>query len=447
MRKRKSYKRETVESSTTTKNVVSINPYLIQCENKNTGQKSIYDATSLKELKNEGISLYMAYMIQDKKSKSSGIRGFKSSMNSFLTFLTKNEIFELVDIDYKALFKYKYFIDEKYGEKIQIRTKKSAFDNALSFLNYLKTLDSIKLSEDVLNDDYPKNFSAPNKSAAEKDMEHNNKSYTDKQLSLYLQKAVEIICNEKSNHHDKITAFMIVISFASGANGDVILQLTDTDLDLLAVDFDYVDLTKHKARKGNGGAPIKITFKNYKFYDVKISEMALIIKESKESYRTEFNHEIFKNLLFIYPRLRKGVATSRWSALNANAAPSQVTRLFTRYETSLETTFTFGKSRKYFERKINSITKDSSITSSLMGHSKNIANKHYLNTSASIESHQKLALTQDVVKGFSANNKTDNFVVYQKLLKLYDLDLSKALELANNGFPIEEIIIKAKREV
>lgn len=446
MRKRKSYKRETVESTNTTKNVVSINPYLIQCENRITGQKRIYDVTSLKELKNEGISLYMAGYLQQKCSKSSSIRGYKSSLNLFLSFLTNNNIDNLSQINYETLVKYKYFINDKYDEKTINRTKNGKFAQSFDFLNYVRTLEGLKLSEDVLNGDYPKNFEIKGKSAVEKDLEHNNKSYTDEQFSLYLQKAVEIICNEKSNHHDKVTAFMIVISFASGANGDVILQLTDKDLNLLANDFDYLDLTKHKSRKGVGGAPIKITLKNYNFYDIKLSEMALIIKESKENYRNEFNHEIFKDLLFIYPRLRKGVATSRWSALNANAAPAQVTRLFTRYDTSLETTFTFGKSRKYFERKIQSITGDSTITSSLLGHSRAVANKNYLNTSASIESHQKLALTQDVIEGFSKNDQTDNFVKYQQLLNLFNLDLTKAIELANKDFPIEEVIKNAQKE-
>lgn len=443
MRKRKSYKRENIEETTTTKNVISINPYLIQCENKNTGQKSIYDATSLKESGNDTISLYIANLLQEKWSRSPAIRGMKSSFKIFLDFLTSIDIYDIEKINYEILLKYKYFIDDKYDNN---RTKSSKYSHSFDFLNYLRTLEGIKLSEDVLNGDYPKNFEIKGKSAVEKDMENNNKSYTDEQFSLYLKKAVEIICNEKSNHHDKVTAFMIVISFASGANGDVILQLTDNDLDLLAVDFDYLDLTKHKSRKGVGGAPIKITLKNYNFYDIKVSEMALIIKESKENYRIEFNHEIFKDLLFIYPRLRKGVATSRWSALNANAAPAQVTRLFTRYDTSLETTFTFGKSRKYFERKIQSITEDSTITSSLLGHSRAVANKNYLNTSASIESHQKLALTQDVIEGFSKNEQTDNFVKYQQLLNLFNLDLTKAIELANKGFPIEEVIKNAQKE-
>lgn len=444
MRKRKSYKRETIESTTTTKNVVSINPYLIQCENKITGQKSIYDATSLNESPFKELSLGMAKYLQAHCNKSSGIRGTKATLNIFLNFTSELGLENINQIDFIVLTKYKYYIEDSYKAQ---NTKRSRYSCIISLLNYLQRNALADLHQDIINDDVPKNFSSETKSAAEKDMEHQNKAYSDEYFKEYLDSAINIICNEKSNHHDKITSFLVIMALITGANGEVLLKLDDKDLSLLANDFEYLDLTKEKSRKGQGGAPIKVTLKNYVLNNVKISDLATIVKNSKTSYICEFENEKFKELLFIYPRLRKGSATSTWSMLNANAAPAQIKRMFTRYDTNIDSSFTFGKSRKYFERKINSITQDTSITSSLMGHSKQVANKHYLNTSASIESHQKLALTQDIVKGFSVNDKTDNFVIYQKLLKLYDLDLSKALELANNGFPIEEIIIKAKREV
>lgn len=436
-KKRISYKRDSNEEAI--EKVKSVDLFLIKCKKKETGETFFYDARDLKEFDCGEINKVSAMFIQEKYSKKEGLRGKKSIQREILSFIEKQGIKEFSEINNEILMKYKFLIDET--KDLKIKTKQGKYYEMLSLLNYA-ALKGYLLSEDVKNGDIPKNF----KGRTESQIEKNSKSadtYTDREYLILLENSIKIIKDIESNHHDKVTAFFVVIALLSGVNASVLLDFTDEDLEYLSKKRDFYEIVKYKGRKGSD---IKIILKDYDLFKSSISDLSKIVLDSKRKFYFDYKSEYFKDYLFIYPRLLKGNQTGKWSLLNANASIGQVKRMFVRYGIKIECDFNITKSRKYFERKINNITKNESITSTLMGHSIKTANKHYLDVVANEEQHQKLALTQDTLKAFSQSDQTDNFIVYQKLLGLYGMDLSKALDLANKGFEIKEIIDKSQKD-
>jgi hypothetical protein len=436
IKKRKSYKRKQEDNiPDVITNVIPINPYLINCYHPQSFSNKVVNCEDLlidnnKMLVSHVVNYLNSFNYTNVKTK-------KSLFKVFLKYLDSKNIQIFKHLDYVFFSKYKLYLDIKYKNK---GTKRVYYNEVLYFINDLAKKDKNLVHDDVLTGDLPKSFTDSTKSEVEKDLEHSNNSFSDEEYTTLLFESINIIKSE-NYYFDKIFSFMIIMSLCTGSNLSVLLLFTNDDLLEMCKDFEYIDFHKNKGRKGN--VPVKITIKNYKFHDIKISELAKIILDERDKRVSEFSNLPYSDMLFIYPKVSTASPKNKginWGIIQDGTYLKQVEYLLKKHSIKIKNNFNFSRGRKYFERSIYNISEDLTITSSLMGHSKNTASKSYLNTASGIKSHQKLAVTQDIIKGFSKNKETDNFIIYQELLNLFNLDLEEAIKLSNNGFNINEII-------
>lgn len=428
MKKRKSYKFENVIEIKS--NISNINPYISYHKDDITNKLSEFSFESYltKYINKEVIKLCSSY-VENCGTFNSKRLAFRN-LNMFLSYIIELEHENLNKIDYSFLYDYRIYLHNKYKKTLTVNRY---YQLIISFLKFVILDEYQEIHEDVKNLDIPKSLKKSTKSATEKDLEHYNKSFNFKEYSILINGMQDVITNKTTTKNDKIVAFSALLGCYTGANPEVLLAFNFKDLQLMRKDFKTMDIVKQKNKKGMG-CDIKVILKNYECKDTKLSECAEIIYNIiYDDDRIEENDLIFKvyrdnGLYFI-------------SGDNNRL----VRNLIKKYKIDFNSNFTFSGIRKTYERHIYKITDNLLITSTLMGHTKEVASKNYLNTAASLESHQKLALTQDVIEGFSKNKETDDFVVYQKLLNLFDIDLETALQLSNDGLSIDDIISKAKR--
>lgn len=443
MRKRKSYKRENISNKNDNKNIISIDLFKLECKKNSTGELYLYDCSDLHASGNFQLAkIAMLYLHKYNSQNQETMFGKKHSILQFFKFMKENKIDTYNKIDYGFLVKYKEFLQDKYTSS----TQSKRFIEIRSFLKYISHHDTSLVNKDVLDNNFPNNVKVYQKNPIEKDFERSNNGYSDDDCINYIQYSINII-TEEGILSEKMLAYFVLFSFFTGANPSVLKDFTHEDLLKLSVDFKYIDFIKNKGRKGIGGAPIKIQVKNIMFGDVKFSDMSLLILKEKEKRVDEWKTHKNSNDLFLFPknnRSNKDSFTYNWRSLGRNYLQS-INTMFSKRESSIKSNFTCDKSRKYFERNIMKITNDVTITSSLLGHSKRIAENHYLKTKSGIDGHQKLVVTQDLIDGFSRNKHTDNFMIYNKLLELYGMDLESAIRLAKQGFKIDDIIKGSKK--
>lgn len=427
MKKRNNYKFDNIIGVES--NIANINPYISYYYDEINGKTKTYSLESFLDTNiNEKLLRFISSYVNQSKTKHSKNLAFNNSKR-FLSYLLKLGYDDVVKVDYKFLYDYKIHLSE------MVNSHSSAnryYQSIKDFLRFLVLNGYPDLHEDVLNFDLPKSFKILTKSSFDKDLEHYNKSIDFDDYANLIKGFQSVLLKDNVCLNDKIVSFVALLSCCTGANPEVLFSLTFEDIKSITNDFVTIDFVKVKNKKGLD-CDIKVILKNYVFNDISISTCA------NKLYTQLYCEERIKNndLFFKLFREDKLVLVDDYNPLVRNVIRN--------HNINFDSNFNFSSIRKTYERHIHKITDNLLITSSLMGHTPEVATKNYLNTSAGVESHQKLGLTQDIIKGFSNNIETDNFVIYQKLLNLFDLDLESALILAKNGFPIDEIIEKAKR--
>jgi hypothetical protein len=433
-RNRISLKNKTIKSSN---NIISFkkDPFVISnFDEKKEKQVDINFNNMLTE-KNEQILLLFIKYIEtiENIDRKKNTKGF---LKPFFEFIHINEIISIKEIDSKKLIFFKHYIMSKYKNT----TSRNAYYYAIvSFLKWLIVFDKNKLNQDIIEGDIPKGFLVTTKNSVEKDLENANKSYDQKKFANLIKNCSDSILNENIHYNYKIVSFMLIISYYTGLNKEVLFQFTNEDLLLLSQDFEYIEFSKIKNRKG-AGCTIKVFLKNYKINNNKLSELARIILQEKNKKAQLFCTNDAKRLLFTAIKIRGGKEYNHFYDFSYTYQ-KMIKRTFKALKYNFTEHFSFNRCRKHYERFIFQCSENNlSLTSTLMGHSKGVAVTHYMNTAAPIKSHQKLALTQDIIKGFSKNKKTENFMVYQELLSLFNLNLEDAIKLSKSGFSLDEII-------
>lgn len=442
MRKRNSYKRDNVESQSKKETVVTnLNKFEIECIRERNNEPYFVDFSFLYNGNNyQDSQVMMSFFRKYRSQNQNTMLAKRDRLKNFINFMQENNITLLKDMDYNILTEYKNHLKLTMDKKT---TQATYFTEVKLILQYISNNNSDLVSDDVGNNLFPKNIKISKKSPIEKDLENRNKGYNDEDCNILLVNCSNIIMNENLLS-DKYLSLFIILCFITGANPSVLREFTNEDLTKLSEDFDYLDFVKFKGRKGIGGAEIKITIKNMKINNYKFSDLVSTIKNEKISRIVEWENHPKKDLMFLYPKKKphqkKDEFTLNWSFIGSRTYIASVKNLFKRHNIKVNTEFTVDRVRKYFERSIYNQSGSLELTSSLMGHSPKVASQHYLNQASSLESHQKLVLTQDIIDGFSKNKKTDNFLIYNKLLNLYNIDLETAIKLSKKGFSIEEII-------
>lgn len=434
--KRKSYSRENITNIENNNNVSDINPLICYSLEEHT---EIIREISLEEYRNDkNINFLKEYKIFLNQLPTHKVRTLnKSLIKPFVLFMEKENIFNIKDFNYSFLLNFKINLSNFYNSTV---TKNRFYSCVIAFIQFLRRTKPELLHEDCINFDVPSRFRITHKTAVEKDLEHLNHSYNDIEYNLLLNESARIIITESSSYNDKIVAFFLIISMTTGANKEVLFSFTNDDLIKICNDFDYIDFNKIKNKKGIG-ANIKVKLKNYTFQNIsniKISDLANIIYKQKQNLNLNFKYEKHKNDLFTFIPQRKSKKDMILKSFK-NDYVNQVKYFIKHNNINFTETFNLSRCRKHYERKIYSFTNNLQITSSLLGHHEQVANRNYLNTSSNTESHQKLALTQDTLKGFSTNSETDNWVTYQELLDFFNITLEDALKLSKEGFDLTKI--------
>lgn len=408
--------------------VFDIDPYVSYFYENINNKTTTYSFRSFldKNISNELLK-YCSLYVSNAKTSNSKRAGF-NHLTILLNYFLNNNIYDINDFNYKEIYDYRTYLHEK-SKKVSANRY---YQTVISFLKFLLLNNYKNLNDDILNLDIPKALKTITKTSFEKDLEHYNKSVDFNSYSLLICELKRLLINNNCSNNEKILAYMGIISCLTGANPEVIKAFTFKDILLISQSIDFTEIIKVKNKKGFD-CHIKVLLKNHILDGIKLSEISSSIYNQIKLIRNANDNDLF----FMLDRARSFILVNNYNELIRN--------LIHKYQIDFKDNFTFSAIRKTYERHIYGISKNIVITSTLMGHTKNVAKKNYLNTSAGIEGHQKLGLTQDIIKGFSKSNKTDNFVVYQKLLNLYDLDLEKALDLSNKGFPIEDIIKQARR--
>jgi hypothetical protein len=427
MKKRNNYKFDNLVGIES--NISNISPYISYYHDEINGKTKTYSLEPfLDTLINKELIKAISSYISQSKTKNSKNLAF-NNLRRFLNYLINLDHVDMDRVNYEFLYDYKIHLSDK---EHSVSTTNRYYESIKDFLKFLVLMNYPNLHEDILNFDLPKSFKVLTKSSFDKDLEHYNKSIDFDDYANLINGFQRILLNDDIKINDKIVAFVALLSCCTGANPEVLFALTFQDIKSITGDFNTIDFVKIKNKKGLD-CDIKIILKNYVFNGISISTCA------DKLYTQLFcQKRIESNDLFF-----KVFREDRLVLLDDYNLP--VREIIKNHNIQFNSNFNFSSIRKTYERHIYKITDNLLITSSLMGHTKEVATKNYLNTSAGVESHQKLALTQDIIKGFSNNIETDNFVIYQKLLDLFDLDLESALILAKKGFPIDEIIEKAKR--
>lgn len=442
--RRKSYKRENI-IKIDKNNVSNINPFVIYTKNEKTGKDAILSLEHI--LTNQNYFFLKKYkLFIDKKPTYVSKKSHINHIKSFLSFIDIENIKSFNEIDQTSLIKYKIFLDDKFNN---IATKNKYYQVVTSFLIFLSNIEPEIMNIDILNFDIPKSFKNKTKGSYEKDLEHNNLSYNSKDYLNLINSLTHVIKNKNSSYNDKIVSYLALFAAVTGVNSEVLFRFNYKDLNLLSQNFEYLEFYKIKNKKGFG-QKIRVIVKNYNINNVSLSDLSYIILKEQEKYRKKysFQHEIQKDILFFYIP-NEGLYKNKEYILNSMERNYKtiLNRVIDKNNIQFEDNFTLSRLRKQFERIIHKNTNNIQITSSILGHTSKVAYKNYLNTSSNIKSHQKLALTQDLIEAFSVNEHTDNFVTYQELLDFFNIELEEALELAKKGFPINDIIDLSQKDL
>lgn len=356
----------------------------------------------------------------------------------FFKFANENfNITCLKDIDYEILLSYGNYLIDKPNSK-------SKQNYLHSFLRLCIKYDEISLNEDILKNNFPLlNIKAVKSNA----ISH----YTKKEFEQYFLLTKIIVNDYLDNIHNDETTFVKMsywfIAFCTGLNKTALDNLNLNSFECIddnEIRTYFILGKKNRSKKGHQISQIsfKTSEKKTHIFERVVEKLIQINKK----YRNLLPDKNKENL-FIYQNDKTKNIHIYNGTDQLNSKTIQDYKSMFNFD---ELNFSTLKIRNQWSNEMFDISKNEKIVSSMLGHESIITTiKHYMKNDLSDEILFKFNVVQKLMEDFSKNENVKNWVEFQKIYNLNNIDIKEINENISNGIyntGVASCFLKANNE-